>query len=217
MISILMPIFNGIEFLNESILSVIEQTYDEWELIIGINGHEPNSHVFKLANTYSIMPKITVLDLYNFKGKAKTLNEMVKHCKYSWVCLLDVDDKWVKTKLEKQIPYTKQYDIIGTKCKYIGDLNNIPNIPIGDITNIDFRKQNPIINSSCMLKKNLAYWADLFNGIEDYELWLTLKKENKTFYNIPEVLVEHRIHKNSAFNSKGHHSKLISLLKYYSG
>lgn len=37
MISILMPIYNGIDFIEESVNSIINQTYDKWELIIGIN------------------------------------------------------------------------------------------------------------------------------------------------------------------------------------
>jgi len=36
-----MPIYNGIEFIEESVKSIIKQTYTEWELIIGINGHLP--------------------------------------------------------------------------------------------------------------------------------------------------------------------------------
>ena len=52
MISILMPIYNGIEFINESVLSVIAQTYEKWELLIGINGHAQNSEVYKIAQKY---------------------------------------------------------------------------------------------------------------------------------------------------------------------
>ena len=49
MISILMPIYNGIEFIDESVSSIMQQTYTEWELIIGVNGHPPNSEVFQKA------------------------------------------------------------------------------------------------------------------------------------------------------------------------
>ena len=45
MISILMPIYNGIEFIDESVGSVLCQTFSEWELIIGINGLPENSDV----------------------------------------------------------------------------------------------------------------------------------------------------------------------------
>ena len=50
MISILLPIYNGIEFIDESVQSVINQTYTEWELLIGINGHFKNSELYLLLS-----------------------------------------------------------------------------------------------------------------------------------------------------------------------
>ena len=47
---------------------------------------------------------------------------------------------------------------------------------------------------------------------EDYDLWLRLKSLNKKFYNCPEILVKHRIHEASAFNSKGNKDKVRPLL-----
>lgn len=47
-----MPIYNGIEFIEESVSSILTQTYDQWELIIGINGHPENSDVYKIAKEY---------------------------------------------------------------------------------------------------------------------------------------------------------------------
>ena len=52
MISILMPIYNGIQFIEESVSSIKCQTYKDWELIIGINGHEKNSDVYNIAKKY---------------------------------------------------------------------------------------------------------------------------------------------------------------------
>ena len=49
MISILIPIYNGVEFIEESVSSVLNQTYDQWELLIGINGHSQDSEVYKIA------------------------------------------------------------------------------------------------------------------------------------------------------------------------
>ena len=79
MISILMPIYNGIEFIDESVSSVLNQTYDKWELLIGVNGHLPDSEVYKIAKQYEEKSaKIRVFDFYNIKGKSNTLNEMIK-------------------------------------------------------------------------------------------------------------------------------------------
>jgi len=211
-----MPIYNGIEFINESVNSIIEQTNNDWELVIGINGHPENSKVYQIAKKYETSDgKIRVFDFYNIKGKSTTLNEMVKYCNYSYVALLDVDDIWHQRKLEFQLPLLNNYDIIGTKCIWIGDRPGIvPSIPTGDITTFDFSKVNPIINSSSVIRKELCYWSPNLNvnGVEDYDLWLTLRGQNKKFFNCPQILVKHRIHSASAFNSKGNDNKVDNLL-----
>ena len=213
MISILIPIYNGIEFIDESVTSVLNQVYTEWEIIIGINGHPADSSVYRIAKNYEC-DKIKVYDMPEIThGKSEALNEMLKYTKYNWICLLDVDDKWLPCKLQNQIQYMEKYDVVGTKCKYFGDLNNVPQIPIGDLKNYDFKLCNPIINSSCLLKKELCHWN--WNGVEDYDLWLTLKKQGYNFYNVDSIEVLHRIHKSSAFNAKGNNLLVKKLLNSY--
>ncbi len=209
MISILIPLYNGIQYLEDSITSILFQTFTDWEVIIGVNGYEPDSEVFNVASLYkSLSNKIQVIDLYPIKGKSNSLNEMIKYAKYDWVALLDVDDVWFPDKLEKQIQFINDYDIIGGECVYFGkeELTGIiPPIPHGDCTNIDFFLSNPIINSSCLIKKKYCYWKpDCL--VEDYELWLRLKHivGNVKFYNVNEVIIKHRLHDDSAFNNQNH-------------
>ena len=216
MISILMPIYNGIEFIGESVPTILYQTYKEWELIIGINGHPKDSDVYKEAKKWEEKDeRIKVYDFYEIKGKAEALNEMIKYCNYDWVSLLDVDDKWLPKKLEAQERFIYYSDVIGTQCKYFGDLNISPNIPIGDLTSVNFLNVNPIINSSCLLKKELCKWDGKWNGVEDYDLWLKLWRDGKQFYNVNEILVLHRIHNDSAFNAKGNNLKVNDLKQKY--
>jgi glycosyltransferase involved in cell wall biosynthesis len=222
MISILIPIYNGIEFIEESVSSVLSQTYDKWELLIGINGHPENSDVYKIAKEYQsksekagqALGKIRVFDFYTIKGKANTLNEMIKYSNYNYVAILDVDDIWHPQKLELQSQALNDFDVIGTQCVYFGErLNGItPNIPFGDISNIDFSLVNPIINSSSLIRKEFCYWNRVWDGVEDYDIWLRLRKQNKRFYNFKEILVKHRIHNASAFNAKGNDNKVDNLL-----
>lgn len=215
MISILMPIYNGIEFIDESVTSILDQTYTEWELLIGVNGHPENSEVFKKAKEYEKKSdKIRVFDFYNIKGKSTTLNKMLEFCNYNYISLLDVDDMWHKKKLEVQITYINEnYDVIGSRCVWFGDRPGIvPIIPIGDISNYDFSIVNPIINSSCIIKKELCYWNSNWDGIEDYDLWLKLRKDGKRFFNCTEIIVKHRIHNTSAFNAKGNNDIVDDLL-----
>jgi len=214
MISILMPIYNGIEFIEDSVNSILNQTYNKWELIIGVNGHPEKSDVYDIAkkyeNTYG-STKIRVFDLYMVKGKSNTLNFMLRYCNNNYIALLDVDDIWYPNKLEIQTKYLNEFDIVGSNCIWFGEKNDvIPSIPIGDISEFNFKQVNPIINSSSIIRKGLCYWNN--NDLEDYDLWLRLRNLGRKFYNCEEILVKHRIHQTSAFNANGNHLKIAELL-----
>lgn len=213
-VSILIPIFNGIEFIDDSVNSVINQKFKNWELLIGINGHKENSEVFKIAKKFEKYENIKVYDFYTLKSKATTLNEMLKYTKYDLIALLDVDDIWSHNKLLKQIKYIDKYDVIGTQCKYFGDLNIIPKIPLGDLKNFNFFDYNPIINSSVLLNKKFCFWNDI-KGAQDYDLWIRLWLKGLKFYNLDSVEVLHRIHKNSFFNTNGNHLMGKKLIEKY--
>ena len=210
MFSIVIPIYNGVKYLEDSLTSVFEQTYKEWEVIIGINGHEPDSEIEKIANLikeklqnhYKLKNRIDII-YYSTKGKAATLNAMITHCKYNYIALLDVDDIWLPKKLEKQLAYIDNFDIVGSQCNYFHDMSGSPGIPTGNLKDFNFFSCNPIINCSAVLKKEFCTWCtdDQCFGVEDYDLWLRLKHENRTFYNIGEILCLHRIHRESFFNN----------------
>lgn len=206
MISILIPIYNGIEFIEESVGSVLDQTFEDWELIIGINGHVEGSPVYLVAKEYEKRsPKIKVFDFFTIKGKSHVLNEMIQYCKYDYIAILDVDDIWHKEKLRIQSEYIGEYDVIGARCIYFGDkVGTVPYIPLGDISTFDFLRVNPVINSTALIRKELCYWDKSFDGVEDYDLWLRLWRAGKKFYNCSQILLKHRIHKTSAFNNTNH-------------
>lgn len=205
-----MPIKNGIEFIEESVGSIKSQIFEDWELVIGINGCGENSETYQKAKKYENQ-KIHVYDMPECKGKSATLNALVKKAKYDWISLLDVDDKWKPTKLMFQESYMTDYDVIGTQAIYFGDLSSSPSLPVGDLRTFNFFQFNPIINSSCLLRKDYANW-DETTTLEDYDLWLKLWKKGKRFYNVPSIETYHRIHSDSAFNSKGNH-KLVDEIK----
>lgn len=209
-----MPIYNGIEYIDESVSSILAQTYTEWELIIGVNGHEPMSIVYLIARKYEKHGNIRVLDLHNVRGKSNALNEMMKYCKYDYVALLDVDDIWEPSKLMVQSKYMNKYDVIGTNCVYFGNRNLVPKLPLGDLKSFDFFDYNPIINSSVLIRKELCWWDPRFE-VEDYELWLRLRKNGKSFYNVETILTKHRIHLLSAFNTRDHSAQINEITRIH--
>jgi glycosyltransferase involved in cell wall biosynthesis len=207
-VSVLIRLYNGIEFLHESLASVCQQSYDDWDLLIGVNGHGPDGNDVHLQankiveqNAYS--SQIRVINYPNVKGGAEVMNALVADAKADWVAFLDVDDMWLETKLLKQIHIRDLYphlDVIGTYCRYFGQMNGSPQIPVGEITVDDFKSCNPMINSSILMRKELTNFTDRFY-LDDYDLWCRLVLEGRRFYNLDEVLTLHRIHGASAYNA----------------
>lgn len=210
MITILIPLYNGIEFLEECLKSVVSQTYSEWNVIIGINGHgSDGGDIIQKARAYATDPRISIhIQGPPLKGKVESLNDMMTLVKTEWVCLLDCDDVWLPTKLEEQMNCLKaldyKIDVIGTLCQYFGNRSDSPSIPVGHIEASCLDKANPIINSSSLIRRSHCYWryTSICHGMEDYDLWMRIAFFGGTLYNIPKVLCYHRIHSTSAFNSQ---------------
>lgn len=202
-ISVIIPFYNGIDFLQDAITSVVNQTYTNWELLIGINGYEDYSEIeervmkMRLIFNEDIQKKIFV-KVYDTKGAPFTLNALANDAKYDYVAFLDADDMWLPRKLERQVPYLKDYDVVGTQCKYFGNLDYCPQIPFDNISEYNIFRSNPLIHSSVLIKKELVDFEDHF--VYDYNLWFKLFLQKKNFFNIYEILVMHRIHNASAFN-----------------
>jgi teichuronic acid biosynthesis glycosyltransferase TuaG len=206
-VSILTPIYNGLEFLDECGQSVFAQTYQDWEWILAINGHGPDGgevypHAMKWANKD---PRVRVLvQGPPLKGKVASLNDAMQHIQGEWVCVLDCDDVWLPEKLERQLAVSQGIArgaaVIGTGCQYIGERRTIPALQYGWLTFEDMIQCNHIVNSSCLVHRSWCVWRDVF--ADDCDMWLRIGLFGGRMYNIDEILVYHRIHTTSAFNSK---------------
>lgn len=214
-ITIMIPLYNGLNYLEQCLKSIESQSYVFWKVIIGINGHETNSIVYQKAKEFE-NSKILVKE-YKTIGKPDTMNEMLKDVSTELICILDVDDWWSPNKLMEQMKLwnTGLWDVIGTQCNYVlrEKINGSPNLPIGYIK--DFKTCNPIINSSVLMKKIDAHWTNNYYGLDDYELWLKMFHTGKKFFNINKKLTFHRIGHNSAYNTTNHQFVQNLLNQYY--
>jgi glycosyltransferase involved in cell wall biosynthesis len=217
-ISILTPVYNGIEFLEQCINSVRYQTYPDWEMLIGINGHgDDGGEVGKIADKLAqIDSRIRVIiQGTSIKGKVESLNHLVTLLQTEWVAILDCDDIWDSKKLERQI-YTMYHEapdavVIGTFCQYFGEKHGRITLDAGYIEPDVLEKHNPIINSSAIIKRTCCHWElnDINAGMDDYHLWMKICLSGGKLYNIPHYLVWHQIHRNSAFNSKSYSNEAL--------
>jgi len=219
MISILLPVYNGEKYLKKSLDSVLSQTFTDFELLVGFNGTTDNSR--DIVNSIKDS-RIRVFDYGEDKGKGKTLNKLLKESTRDWIALQDDDDIWHKYKLDRQIKLTSyDYDVIGTQIKYIdendwhsGDVSLITNPYL--IKDFCLKGYNQVANSSTLIKKlalvEIEGWREDIDGIEDFDLWIRLLKNNKNIINLNEVLVSHRLHKNSNFNTKDFSSLIKDII-----
>jgi len=215
MISVLFPTYKGHRFIMKSLDAVIKQTYQKIEILIGFNGENEESK--KIVSNFQD-ERIRIFDYGEEKGKAKTLNKLLKEARGEIIGVQDDDDIWLPQKLEKQLKEFPNYDIVGTFIEYI-DENGGPWIENnflrkGPKLHTNHREiikgmlsgDNQIANTSALVKRECALevggWDENLDGVEDYDFWIKLTKNGKLFFNIPEVLTLHRIHSTSNFNSK---------------
>lgn len=198
MISILLPIFNGANFFDQCLDSIQSQTYKKWQLVIGINGHGLNSELYKKFNKRFKDSKNVKVYEYDVKSKPQTLNLLAQEVDTEFVALIDVDDKWDRMKLETQIPFLKEYDVVGTAGQYFGKKKTRINIETGKITYERIFFHNCFINSSIIMRREDVDFDDVF--LDDYNMWFKLIIKKRKFFNVSDILIYHRLHDDSFFN-----------------
>lgn len=195
MISILFPIYNQILDINtfendfrNCINSIINQTFKKYELLIGLKSNLENIDILKKYEK----DNIKFFYFKNLNSKKDLLNELLKQSQYEWISTIELSYIWLPNKLEKQLEYVKEYDVIGTNaCFNISIPNNIivKKIPFYNISKMNFTNENLILKNTYLIKKELYILENNHENLE-HELFLKLKNKNKKFYNIPDILVK---------------------------
>ena len=190
MISIFLPVHGGIEFIDESVQSVLSQTYSDWELFIGVNGFQKNSNEYQIACKYA-SDKIHIEDQFYIRSKAESLNHLLSVSRGEHIALIDVDDIWLPNKLERQMLFINEYDVVGCCAIVFGNQTGTLAPAIGDVSNYDYSYGNPLVNSAVLMRREGVYWRDII--FNDYDLWYRMAVMNKRLFNMQDLLVKYRI------------------------
>lgn len=217
LVSIITPSFNSEKFIAETIQSVQNQTYQNWEMIIvdDCSTDKTVSIVEYIANNDS---RIKVYKLDKNSGTGIARNTALDKASGKYIAFLDADDLWKPQKLEIQINFLKNnnlpftfsfYDCINEQGK---ELNRRVEAP----RNLSYRQL-----FFCNYVGNLTgiYDVNYFGKIaissirkrQDWMLWLIILKKVKSAKPIPESLAFYRIRENSISASK------LDLLKHNFG
>ena len=218
MISILLPCYNGEKFISLAIDSILNQSFKDFELLIGFNGTTDNSKdiVRRFGDD-----RIKTFDYGDDKGKPKTLNKLLLEAKHDWIALQDDDDMWTLNKLQEQIKYLNDFDVIGTQIQYCDQYNNFiegsPSLKLNDseIKQFTIDGNNQVANSSTLIRKSsiikVGGWDENLSALEDFDFWLRLILIGSRFTNLDEKMMIHRRHINSNFNTMNvlQHNKIM--------
>ncbi len=208
-----MPAYNASKYIRQAINSVINQTYNDWELIIVDDGSiDVTSEIVK---EYLFIDK-RISYFYQENGKqGKARNFAISKAKGDYLAFLDADDLWLPKKLEEQLCeiINKNVDLVFSNSYIIYDVfevkeNKRMNIPNGVFYSkkdlISFLEGNKIPILTVLVKKEKViavggFTEDLeIQNVEDYHLWLKLLMTDCVFYSSGNVLAEYRVHNDSA-------------------
>ena len=197
-ISVIMPTYNAEEYLDESIKSIQNQTYGDFELLI-IDDNS-NDRTRDIVNFYA--EKDSRIKLINGpqKGIAEALNKGIDIAKGEYIARMDADDISLPERFQKQncfLDNNPEIDIVGTWFESFPD-GKIYKHP-AKVTYVNMLQYCCIGHPTIMFRKksfdkyNLRYNSDYY--CEDYELWSRAIRY-LNFYNLQEVLLKYRQHPN---------------------
>lgn len=204
LVSVVMPNYNSEKYIQEAIESIINQTYDNWELIIIDDNSKDNS--WNIIKSYSekdnrIRAYKNPKNMKIAKTRNEGLNRVSNTAKY--IAVMDSDDVSMNTRIEKQVDFLENnldFGAIGghtyiinedskiiAERKYETNPEKISKIII---------KKSPLANPVSMIRKSvikeLGGYNEKYLRCHDYEMWFRIA-ENHKLGNIDEYLLKYRL------------------------
>ncbi len=216
-VSIIMPNYNCEKFLEETISSVINQTYKNWELLI-VDDCSTDNSVEVIKSYCNKDDRIKLFINEKNSGAAASRNWALREATGKWIAFLDSDDLWLSEKLEKQLAFMteNEYLFSFTKYRQIDEQSQ----PTGRVV-IGPKKisQKKMKYCCCYLGcLTVMYDAEKIGVVQidetirkrnDDAMWLKVRKFADAYY-LDELLAEYRVRKGSIS-----HQGKWNLVKYH--
>lgn len=209
LVSVIMPCFNSEYFIKSSIVSVLNQTYKNLELIVIDDASSNKLAINEIMRDFmSVDKRVKFISLDKNIGVANARNEGIKVAQGRYIAFLDSDDLWKEKKLEVQIRFLNDLDLSFTYCSYelIDEKDNYLGLFITkpSITYNDFLKTCSVGCLSVIYdtKKIGKIYMPNVAKKEDYVTWLKILKIVGKTNGILEPLAKYRIHNGSVSSNK---------------
>ncbi|MEG0618603.1 MAG: glycosyltransferase family 2 protein [Bacilli bacterium] len=213
LVSVIMPAYNAEKYIMESIDSVINQTYQNWELIICDDmSNDTTRDLLKFIDN----SKIKVILLKKNEGVTHARNIALQAASGEYFAFLDSDDYWLPDKLTQQIGFMEKNKLLFTSTSYgiiKGKKTLDKNFPAKKTLDYkSYMKNTSIGNSTVIVKRNVCDNFEIQVGpLEDVVTWMMILKSGVNCHGINEVLAMYRVTEGSASSNKIQNAK-----KYFS-
>jgi len=197
-VSVILPVFNGSQYIAEAINSVLEQTHKNFELIVLDDGSTDDT--LALVSTFKDN-RISVHTESSNKGIVYQLNKGLALAKGDMIARMDADDICYPNRFQKQIEFLLNHpriQVLGSQAEKFGDTSTITNYPTtpGSI-NYLLNYYCPVLHPSVMMRSSLfkekKFYYKNIPYAEDYQLWIDIS-DGTNIANQPDVLIKYRIH-----------------------
>ncbi|MCL7746084.1 glycosyltransferase family 2 protein [Halalkalibacter alkaliphilus] len=200
-VSIIMGIFNCSGTLRESVDSIVNQSYKNWELIMCDDGSTDDT--YRIARQYADQnSNIKVIKNDKNQGLAYSLNHCLQYCRGEYIARQDADDRSLPERLEKEVRIlddNQQYDIVSTGMRFYDEKGFWGEIiPIEEPLPEDFIAQSPFCHAPSMVRRKALFAVNGYDvtkrtlRVEDYNLWFRMYANGSRGCNIKESLYEVR-------------------------
>lgn len=217
-ISIIIPYYKKKKYFQETIKSILNQTYQNYEVIVIYDDTCLDELEFVKNNLKKIKVKKLIINNKNY-GAGLSRNRGISKARGIYIAFCDADDVWKKNKLDTQLKFMLKnnleishtnYFIINENSKIIGKFNTSKRLSYKNLL-----KSCDIGLSTIILNKNFFY-NNKFSKLktkEDYLLWLKITKKIKFIYGLNQYLSSWRENKNSL--SSAIIQKILDAYKLY--
>lgn len=207
-VSIIMPTYNSADYMVQSIESILEQTYQNWELLI-CDDHSTDDSV-EIAKDFTKKDKrIKTLPSKKNFGPAVTRNRGIDAACGRFIAFLDSDDIWANIKLEKQIGFMIDNGIVLSYSHYktINETGDVIHQATKLPSSMDYEHllRNPVIGCLTAIydtEKCGKLKMPVIRKRQDFALWLRILKKGHVAKCFPESLAFYRIRSGSVSRNK---------------
>ena len=217
--SIIIAYYKKKQFFEETINSILNQTYSNFEVILVYDDVDKGELNF-VIKILSRLPRYKIIINKKNIGAGLSRNKAIHFAKGQYIAFCDADDLWHKKKLEVQISFMmkKKINFCHTSYKIINNFGNtLGYFKIAKKLNYkDLLKSCDIATSSVVINKNILKKEIFFSNFttkEDYALWLKIAKKENKLYGIKNDLLFWRSLHNSLSDS--FFQKLFDAYKVY--